>query len=216
MSAVLSHLEQLEKKNQALEAELQSLSTTAQNVILEKQVDQLTRQIEDLEDEVSVLREEELRVETSNQEISAESFNETEPVFFSVAHSSMGAYLPDDVIRFPHVYSNVGGGWDGNTNRFTCPVSGYYLITVSLYKSSTWSSEPIFNCIADLYKGSDSQTLRFNNYAEDVNFTSSGHTIIPCSEGETVSMVMVTECSLYGDSFHQSQFSGLLVKQGLE
>ncbi len=126
-------------------------------------------------------------------------------------------YNAGDTIRFPHVFSNVGDGWSEETNTFTCPVTGYYLVTVSLYKNWEVNSNN-YQCQADLYQAG-SYRLRMDNYdrtPERVSYTSSTHAILPCNQGEEIWMRMGDSCRLYDSSSHLNQFSGLLVKPGLE
>ncbi len=136
-------------------------------------------------------------------------------VFFAVAASSAIDYTGGETIRYDHTYSNVGGGWSATTHHFTCPVSGYYMFTVSMFKSGGSSS---YNCGADLYLGGSRQFVvnNYDNTGANVEYTSSGHAILPCTEGQEVYMEMAsTSCRLYDDSYHRNQFSGVLLAPGI-
>ena len=135
-------------------------------------------------------------------------------VFFSVAANSEESYNSGDTIRFPHVFASVGGGWDEETHRFSCPVTGYYLFTVSLWKN--YNPFNNYNCEADLYK-ENSRQIHVSNYEftdARVSYTSSAHAILPCNQGEEVWMRMGSTCWLWDSSLHVNQMSGLLVKPG--
>ena len=58
-------------------------------------------------------------------------------IAFSVAATQEETYTYGDAVKFHHVFSNVhegSPGWDPLTNEFICPVGGYYLFTLTLYK----------------------------------------------------------------------------------
>ncbi len=135
-----------------------------------------------------------------------------------MAGNTAVAYTGGATIRFPHVFASIGGGWDEGTNTFTCPITGYYLVTASLYKTFIVDSYN-YECYADLYQAGSMQLrmMNFDRTSERVSYTSSAHAILPCNQGDEIWMRMGTSCSLFDQlSYNFNQFSGLLVKPGLE
>ena len=53
-------------------------------------------------------------------------------VAFSAYASARQTYSDNDVVVFDNVITNVGGGYSTDTNRFTCPVEGLYLLSLTL------------------------------------------------------------------------------------
>ena len=49
-----------------------------------------------------------------------------------------------------------------------------------------------------------------------VTFTSTVQAIVACDEGQTVSVNLVTACTIHDGINHFNQFTGILVKEGLE
>ena len=111
------------------------------------------------------------------------------------------------------------GGWDPATNIFTCPITGFYHFFLSLYKQGGSIN---YNCWAELMKsaGAGEVVVRLENFnynSAGVIFTSTAQAIIPCEAGEWVWVRMGTPCRLYdGSSYHYNQFSGALVRPGVE
>ena len=147
-------------------------------------------------------------------------------MFFSVAANQAEDYNPDDIIKFHHIFSNVNPGfpgWNPATNMFTCPYSGYYMFIVTLYKSDNDASYD-YNIYAHLRRsagGSYSDVLRlgnFNHNTQGVYFSSTMHAIVPCEQGQTVwvAMTATTSRRIFDNYSNCNQFSGLLIKEGLE
>ena len=110
------------------------------------------------------------------------------------------------------------GGWNSDTNIFTCPMDGYYLFMVTLYK---YDGSSLYNIYAMLRMSDGKYGVRLNNYHYDsasVYFSSTMQAIVPCAVGETVWVAITTSGGgrIHDDSSHYNQFSGLLIKEGLE
>ncbi len=140
---------------------------------------------------------------------------DTRHIFFSVAASTTNDYSVGDTIRYDHIFSNIGGGWSDTSHHFRCPVTGYYMFTVSMYKH--WDSSYNYDCEATLdISGNRMFLVRvFDVNHTGVRYASSGQAILPCTEGHQVYMKMVGSCRLFDNSFRRNLFSGFLLTPGL-
>ena len=128
--------------------------------------------------------------------------------------------MKDDVIMFHQTISNANPGWDPATSIFTCPYDGYYLFLVTLFKSGNNQ----FNHYARLSTSTGGDIVSLQNHREDYAsgthsyFSSTMHAIIPCEQGEDVWVKMDSTTGTIYDVFTigYNQFSGLLIKQGIE
>ena len=144
-------------------------------------------------------------------------------MFFSVAADQPEDYNSGDIIKFHHTFSNVNpgfSGWNPDTNIFTCPSSGYYMFTVTLYKSD--GSAYNYNYFAALTMSDAGEVAWMDNYRDDdvggsVHYSSSMSAIVLCNQGEDVWVKMRSNDVRLYDSFGRyNQFSGLLIREGLE
>ena len=144
-------------------------------------------------------------------------------MFFSVAADRVETYNSGDIIKFPHTFSNVNPGfpgWNPATNMFTCPYSGYYMFVVTLHKDDGSSNS--YNYLAVLTMSDAGDVTEMYNYRAlsvdgYVTFTSSMSAIVPCNQGQHVWVEMRSDdVRLVDGSNHYNQFSGLLIKEGLE
>ena len=53
---------------------------------------------------------------------------------FTAWKNAYESYTEGDVIRFENVLSNIGNAYNPITSRFTCPVTGYYFVNLSLQR----------------------------------------------------------------------------------
>ena len=145
-------------------------------------------------------------------------------MFFSVAADREEIYDSEDIIKFHHTFSNVNPGfpgWNPETNMFTCPYDGYYLFMVTLYKAD--QSSEVYNVGASLVMsivGSYKILLRLQNFnynSASVYFSSTMQAIVPCEQGQNVWVSMtIGDRRIFDSTSHLNQFSGLLIKLGLE
>ena len=147
------------------------------------------------------------------------SIPETDFVFFSAVATSIEAYEPGDIIKFHDTIVNVNPGfpgWNPATNMFKCPYDGYYLFIVTLHKAAPAE----YNHFARLRSTATSVITELRGYQDNVSgsysrSSSTMHAIVACEQGEQVWVEMyLYTASTYGYRF--DQFSGLLIKQGLE
>ena len=146
-------------------------------------------------------------------------------MFFSVAADQSEDYDSDDTIKFHHTISNINPGfpgWNPATNMFTCPYDGYYLFMVTIFKYDGLPSYK-FNMYAKL-RMSDGASFKdvvsvYNSDSKSANvyYSSTMHAIVPCEASQNVWVVTPTsEIRIHDNVFHHNQFSGLLIKEGLE
>ena len=115
-------------------------------------------------------------------------------------------------------------GWNNNTNKFVCPYTGYYQFVVTLHKGDYPGNRFQFNHRADLVVGSK-RTVRLTNVHDSDSdlalYSSTISAIVPCTIGQEVYLKIwppstTSTVRLESDSKHFSQFSGHLLKLGLD
>ena len=155
--------------------------------------------------------------------LSIVSIPDSSYVFFSVAADDTEDYSIGDIIKFPHTFSNVNPGfpgWNPATNMFTCPYSGYYMFIVNLYKGDDAIHNSNYVAVLTMSDAGD-MTQLYNHRALSVDgyvtFTSSMCAFVLCNQGEHVWVEMRSDdVNLFDSSAHRNQFSGFLIKEGLE
>nr|XP_022295179.1 cerebellin-3-like isoform X3 [Crassostrea virginica] len=107
-----------------------------------------------------------------------------------------------EVIKFNHVITNIGEGYNSSTGIFTAPVTGYYefIVTIMAQSGNTFISKVLIHgtdyyCHA--YGSSQSQAQGMCDI------------IFHLSSGQTAKVAQHSGSALYGNSF--SSFSGHLI-----
>ena len=101
---------------------------------------------------------------------------------------------------------------------FTCPYDGYYLFIVTLHKAVYTEN----NHFARLRSTATSVMTELHGHRHDYQsgdaysaFSNTMHAIVACEQAEQVWVeIATTTANIYGG--RRTQFSGLLIKQGLE
>ena len=150
------------------------------------------------------------------------SFSEDIPVFFSVGASQTEHYSPDGILKFHDIISeqNLGfPGWNPSTNMYTCPVTGYYLLIVTLYKGDNNDGNN-YNCGFNLRMSSSGahesvwRLINRNDNDNSVQFSSSVNAIVPCEAGQNLWLISSSPCSIFGSpTFYYQTFTGILLSE---
>ena len=132
-------------------------------------------------------------------------------------------YTANEVVKYHHVISSIspdGSGWNADTNKFRCPYDGYYRFVATVYKTDDKSDNN--NYLADLMI-SGTGIVRVYNIDRDggiVYYSSTMSAIVPCEAGQEVWVRIEpgsgTSTHLHSDEDRRNQFSGQLIKQGLD
>ena len=141
-------------------------------------------------------------------------------MFFLAAADKSEDYQVDDIIKFHQTITNVNPGfpgWNPSTNIFTCPYTGYYFFTVTLFRPEAAANGS--NYYAKLrmsHDGSYRNIVTLSNHkASDGSINHSGtvSTIVQCEQGQNVWVAMDSDSiRLYDDYGHYNQFSGILIQ----
>ena len=71
-------------------------------------------------------------INNQKTEIATLTRNQNTKVHFTASLSRRLTLAGSQVLTFDHVITNVGGGYNASTGRFTCPVDGYYLFEMHI------------------------------------------------------------------------------------
>ncbi|XP_022079587.1 collagen alpha-1(X) chain-like [Acanthaster planci] len=114
-----------------------------------------------------------------------------------------------DVVVFPYVETNIGGGYDSQSGVFTCSVPGLYFFSVTLMTES--NTNPRVD--AFLKRNSDN-IFQIHDEHDNHHHQPSNSAVIQLVIGDTVKIeTSVAGISMHGSSYHPSSFSGFLIHQ---
>jgi len=115
-----------------------------------------------------------------------------------------GTFSPGSVISFTNTSVNVGSHYSTSTGRFTAPVSGNYLITASMFVSTTGSTQ------INIRKNNSTGTLELKaNTNEGAYNAISGSCVVTLSVGDYITMFADSGSVLMGEQF--TFLSGYLI-----
>uniref|UniRef100_A0A9J8CH43 C1q domain-containing protein n=1 Tax=Cyprinus carpio carpio TaxID=630221 RepID=A0A9J8CH43_CYPCA len=190
-------LEELNKKNDALEARLRDSEKTAeqQTVILEE--------LNKKTDETSNLTErqvEELRKENRDREI-AFSAALVEP-----GSGNIGPFTTEITLTYRNVFTNIGNAYNPITGIFTAPLKGAYMFSFSIYGHGSPSTASTVYIV----KNGEKVVIAHGHQDQYVVNSSKGVVLI-LEVGDVVYLRLCSGRWIYDDQNKHSTFSGYLL-----
>lgn len=106
--------------------------------------------------------------------------------YMAAGFSGQATYYQGNPITFGAVVANRGGCWNNSTGLWTCPVAGFYLVTMSGIAAG--SAQGV-NSAGYIYINKNGATYAFNHWNltgswDGCNLTA----IVQCAAGDTISM----------------------------
>ena len=98
------------------------------------------------------------------------------------------SYNKGDKIKYNGIVTNPGGHYNKNTGEYTCPQTGWYFFSFSVYANNVRDGDTAIGHAA-LYKGNsiigDSFVLSYNKLG--IKMTVSQSFVVQCNKGEKIS-----------------------------
>uniref|UniRef100_A0A3B4F7J2 Cerebellin 20 n=1 Tax=Pundamilia nyererei TaxID=303518 RepID=A0A3B4F7J2_9CICH len=132
---------------------------------------------------------------------------------FSVAlnnNSAMVSYGPfssDSIIKYKHVFINLGDGYNVETGIFTVPRSGVYSLSVTVYSSARVT---LSNCVT-LQVNGENVAEAIERSGQDLEDSTSVVVAVQLNAGDQLSVRLLQGCSLSDDINHYNTFTGFLL-----
>ena len=187
---------------------------------LQLQIESMKQQLVLMQQALSALQQDSARVETVGNTLktvvhdlqdqrhminkAVDSSKMSNFITFSAYATAIRSYNDGQMVQFDSVVINMGAHYDPSTSVFTCPVSGYYLL--SLHVRSI-GDEVMY---ADIVTGGTVVA----GVAADRDYDSASNTVVVyCAEGADVFVrARSSGCVLQGDAtFAYSMFTGTLL-----
>uniref|UniRef100_A0A3P8PHR6 C1q domain-containing protein n=1 Tax=Astatotilapia calliptera TaxID=8154 RepID=A0A3P8PHR6_ASTCA len=136
---------------------------------------------------------------------------------FSIAlnnNSAMVSYGPfssDSIIKYKHVFINLGDGYNVETGIFTVPRSGVYSLSVTVYSSARVT---LSNCVT-LQVNGENVAEAIERSGQDLEDSTSVVVAVQLNAGDQLSARLLQGCSLSDDINHYNTFTGFLVTLGV-
>ncbi|XP_077979670.1 complement C1q-like protein 2 [Glandiceps talaboti] len=112
------------------------------------------------------------------------------------------------VIMFSKVYSNLGGGYDQSTGKFTCPVSGVYMLSMSLLRDTA------SNLFACMMKNDEKLPCVYVAHTADRSYgAGSNSVIVDAQEGDEIWVKLQGNYAVHSNVNEYTTFTGYLYKQ---
>uniref|UniRef100_A0A3Q4G019 Cerebellin 20 n=2 Tax=Neolamprologus brichardi TaxID=32507 RepID=A0A3Q4G019_NEOBR len=125
----------------------------------------------------------------------------------SPAMAFYGPFSSDNIIKYKHVFINLGDGYNVETGIFTVPRSGVYSLSVTVYSSARVS---LSNCVT-LQVNSKNVADAIEKSGQDLEDSTSVVVAVQLNAGDQLSARLHQGCSLSDDINHYNTFTGFLL-----
>ncbi|XP_041662327.1 complement C1q-like protein 4 [Cheilinus undulatus] len=121
-----------------------------------------------------------------------------------------GPFRDDKLIRYQHVFINLGDGYDLNTGIFTVPRSGVYSLALTVYSDAGSPGNSLAACAGLLVNGQVVAGPRERNM-QDQEDSATIVLAVHLKAGDKVAVNLPIGCFLCDDSSHYNTFTGFLL-----
>lgn len=125
---------------------------------------------------------------------------------FTAFASSDANIVSGENLIFDVTVSNVGSAYDAATSMFTCPVTGVYMFTVTIYGADAQETEAAVRM--------DGSSL-VSTYVSSFGWNTGSNTVFQlCQTGQVVDVICgpLGNCQYQASEFHAiNSFSGVLI-----
>ncbi|KAK7882837.1 hypothetical protein WMY93_029011 [Mugilogobius chulae] len=124
--------------------------------------------------------------------------------------SQHGPFRDDDIIKYKHVFLNMGNNYNPNTGVFTVPRTGVYNLALTVYSDSGAPGNTLAVCASLQVNGQELTGPRDVNL-QDQEDSASVSLVVKLNTGDKVSVNLPIGCFLWDDINHYNTFSGFLL-----
>ena len=121
-------------------------------------------------------------------------------------------YNKGDKIKYNSILTNPGGHYNSNTGEYTCPQTGWYFFSFSVYANNVANG---FTAIghAALCKGDNiiGDSYVFSNNQQGIYITVSQSLVVQCNKGENISIQSQHDNVKIYSYVEANIFSGFLI-----
>ncbi|XP_063062065.1 uncharacterized protein LOC134454837 [Engraulis encrasicolus] len=133
---------------------------------------------------------------------------------FSVAltdvRTCVGPFREETVIKYQHVFTNLGSNYVVSTGVYTAPRSGVYNLALTAYSDAGSPGATLAACVRLRINGTPHAAPNERNM-QDQEDSASVTMAVQLSAGDQVDVVLPTGCFLCDDEQHHNLFSGFLL-----
>uniref|UniRef100_A0A3Q0RUJ7 Cerebellin 20 n=1 Tax=Amphilophus citrinellus TaxID=61819 RepID=A0A3Q0RUJ7_AMPCI len=123
------------------------------------------------------------------------------------AVTSYGPFSSDSIIKYKHIFINLGDGYNAETGIFTVPRSGVYSLSVTIYGTARL----ILNNCATLQVNNQNVAELTEKNGQDLEDSNTAVVAVQLKAGDRVSVKLLQGCSINDDFNHYNTFTGFLL-----
>ncbi|XP_033749093.1 uncharacterized protein LOC117333778 [Pecten maximus] len=124
--------------------------------------------------------------------------------FSAYLSHTINELVADYSIKFDHVITNVGNGYNPTTGVFTCPKSGTYVLT--------WSIGMLHPGYIYTYLTRNGGSISFANTADDTYSSMASQTVVyVLNQGDVITVKVVSHTASPGLWYGRTSFSGFIL-----